>query len=83
MKSVSHAYYVSCIGLNAELFFVPLLGHLCTGWSPSCSLLSSYIVSFSRSNTDDPESVIVWDTRTGAKKRGFAASDATDWPVLK
>ena len=51
--------------------------------SPLHSLLFSYIVSFSRSDLDNPESVIVWDTRTGVKKRGFSAADATDWPVLK
>ena len=72
IQSVLYREVPLCVGLAGHL--VPCLLH---------SSLCSYIISFSRSNPDDPESVIVWDTRTGVKKRGFSASDATDWPVLK
>ena len=29
------------------------------------------------------QSLVIWDIKTGAKKRSFAAADATDWPIIK
>jgi len=45
-----------------------------------------YIVTFSpkTSNvTEDPTSIIVWDCRTGAKKRAFHSENPIVWPVFK
>ena len=45
-----------------------------------------YIVTFSpktANNTDDPTSIIIWDCRTGAKKRAFHSENPIVWPVFK
>jgi len=45
-----------------------------------------YIVTFSpdASNTsEDPTSIIIWDCRTGAKKRAFHSENPIVWPVFK
>ena len=32
---------------------------------------------------DSPQSIIVWEIRTGKKKRSFQRGNAEDWPILK
>lgn len=32
---------------------------------------------------DDPQAIIVWDIRTGQKKRGFYCETQSTWPILK
>jgi len=44
-----------------------------------------YVVTFSPvpdSNAQEPSGIIIWDAKTGAKKRGFLASGG-HWPVFK
>lgn len=45
-----------------------------------------YLVTFSPSlaAVDDPQAIIVWDVRTGAKKRSFHSDqEKVNWPVFK
>ena len=44
-----------------------------------------YMVTFSPlpDNKDDPQAIIVWDARTGQKKRGFHCENASVWPIFK
>ncbi len=44
-----------------------------------------YMVTFSPlpDNKDDPQAIIVWDIRTGQKKRGFHCENASVWPIFK
>lgn len=44
-----------------------------------------YLVTFSPlpDNPEDPQAIIVWDIRTGLKKRGFICGDQSQWPVFK
>merc|ERR550519_2126159 len=45
-----------------------------------------YLVTFSPKDTnvsDDPTAIIVWDCRTGAKKRAFNSENPPVWPVFK
>ena len=32
---------------------------------------------------DDPQNIVIWDIKTGAKKRTFHKGSAEDWPILK
>ena len=32
---------------------------------------------------NDPQNIIVWDVKTGARKRTFTRGAAEDWPILK
>lgn len=32
---------------------------------------------------DDPQAIIIWDIRTGQKKRGFHCENASVWPIFK
>lgn len=50
-----------------------------------CFLLFRYLVTFSNvvDDPDDPKNIIVWDTKTGARKRTFHRGLAEDWPILK
>ena len=34
-------------------------------------------------NREDPQAVIIWDLRTGQKKRGFHCENASTWPIFK
>lgn len=44
-----------------------------------------YLVTFSPlpDNKDDPRAIIIWDVRTGQKKRGFSCENASVWPIFK
>ncbi|XP_074598834.1 eukaryotic translation initiation factor 3 subunit b [Brevipalpus obovatus] len=44
-----------------------------------------YLVTFSPqlAAAKDPEAIIIWDVRTGAKKRSFHSDQEMTWPVLK
>jgi len=45
-----------------------------------------YLVTFSPSAvnvTEDPSAIIIWDSRTGAKKRAFYSENPPVWPVFK
>ncbi|CAB3991027.1 Eukaryotic translation initiation factor 3 subunit B [Paramuricea clavata] len=44
-----------------------------------------YIVTFSPlpDTPSDPQSIIIWDVRTGAKKRAFQCGNVARWPVFK
>ena len=44
-----------------------------------------YLVTFSTvvDNPDNPQNIIVWDIKTGLKKRTFTKGSAEDWPILK
>lgn len=32
---------------------------------------------------DDPQAIIIWDTLTGQKKRGFHCESSAHWPIFK
>jgi len=32
---------------------------------------------------DEPQAVIIWDVRTGYKKRSFQCENASAWPIFK
>ncbi|KAK7113407.1 eukaryotic translation initiation factor 3 subunit B-like [Littorina saxatilis] len=44
-----------------------------------------YLVTFSplTDNREDPQAIIIWDVRTGQKKRGFHCESQTTWPIFK
>jgi len=45
-----------------------------------------YLVTFSQKDmavSEDPTAIIIWDCRTGAKKRAFNAENPPIWPVFK
>ncbi|XP_031556262.1 eukaryotic translation initiation factor 3 subunit B-like [Actinia tenebrosa] len=44
-----------------------------------------YLVSFSPipSSSEDPSGIIIWDIRTGLKRRGFLSGDTSQWPAFK
>lgn len=44
-----------------------------------------YLVTFSplTDNREDPQAIIIWDVRTGHKKRGFHCESQTTWPIFK
>ncbi|XP_069124801.1 eukaryotic translation initiation factor 3 subunit B-like [Argopecten irradians] len=44
-----------------------------------------YLVTFSPvpSNPEDPTAIIIWDIRTGQKKRGFNCETQSTWPIFK
>lgn len=44
-----------------------------------------YLVTFSplADNPDDPQAIVIWDIRSGTKKRGFLCGDQSQWPVFK
>ncbi|KAK3754435.1 hypothetical protein QZH41_009220 [Actinostola sp. cb2023] len=44
-----------------------------------------YVVSFSPmvSKPEEPTGIIIWDIRTGLKKRGFLSGDTSQWPAFK
>merc|ERR1719510_1478725 len=45
-----------------------------------------YLVTFSQKDmtvSEDPTAIIIWDCRTGAKKRAFNAENPPVWPVFK
>lgn len=44
-----------------------------------------YLVTFSplQDKLEDPQAVIIWDVRTGQKKRGFHCESQTTWPIFK
>ncbi|KAJ8318881.1 hypothetical protein KUTeg_003972 [Tegillarca granosa] len=45
-----------------------------------------YLVTFSpipSGGQEDPQAIIVWDIRTGQKKRGFYCETQSTWPILK
>jgi len=45
-----------------------------------------YLVTFSplpETNKDEPQAVIIWDARTGYKKRSFHCDNASAWPIFK
>ena len=64
---------------NAEVH-LPVLS---VSWLPSCS--NRYLVTFSplTDNREDPQAIIIWDVRTGQKKRGFHCESQTTWPIFK
>ena len=44
-----------------------------------------YLVTFSSvvDNPADPQNVIIWDVKTGMKKRTFSKLSKEEWPVIK
>lgn len=44
-----------------------------------------YLVSFSPllDSKEDPQAIIIWDIRTGQKKRGFHCESQSTWPIFK
>ncbi len=44
-----------------------------------------YLVTFSPlpDSKEDPQAIIIWDIRTGQKKRGFHCENASVWPIFK
>lgn len=45
-----------------------------------------YLVTFSpsaRSSGDEPTAIVIWETRTGVKKRSFNADGPRVWPIFK
>ncbi|XP_002736509.1 eukaryotic translation initiation factor 3 subunit B-like [Saccoglossus kowalevskii] len=44
-----------------------------------------YMVTFSPlvDKKEDPQAIIIWDIRTGAKRRGFHCENAAQWPIFK
>lgn len=49
------------------------------------SLCERYVVTYApmQDNPQDPQAIIIWDIRSGLKKRGFLAGNAKQWPVFK
>lgn len=47
--------------------------------------LPRYLVTFSAivDDPNSPQNIIVWEIRTGKKKRSFLRGNAEDWPILK
>jgi len=46
----------------------------------------SYLVTFSPlpdNSKDEPQAVIIWDVRTGYRKRSFHCENASAWPIFK
>ena len=49
-------------------------------------LCFSYLVTFSPlpdNSKDEPQAVIIWDVRTGYRKRSFHCENASAWPIFK
>jgi hypothetical protein len=48
-------------------------------------VVSRYLVTFSplQDKMEDPQAIIIWDVRTGQKKRGFHCESQTTWPIFK
>lgn len=44
-----------------------------------------YLVTFSplQTNQEEPSAIIIWDIRTGQKKRGFHCETQSTWPIFK
>ncbi|XP_072044108.1 eukaryotic translation initiation factor 3 subunit B-like [Amphiura filiformis] len=44
-----------------------------------------YLVTFSPliDTREEPQAIIIWDIRTGAKRRGFHCENAAQWPIFK
>jgi len=44
-----------------------------------------YMVSFSplQDSQEDPQAIIIWDIRSGVKKRGFHCETRSTWPIFK
>ncbi|XP_063444701.1 eukaryotic translation initiation factor 3 subunit B-like [Mytilus trossulus] len=44
-----------------------------------------YLVTFSplQTNSEEPSAIIIWDIRTGQKKRGFHCETQSTWPIFK
>jgi len=44
-----------------------------------------YMVTFSilQDNPEDPQAIIIWDIRSGTKKRGFHCETRSTWPIFK
>ncbi|GFO04236.1 eukaryotic translation initiation factor 3 subunit b [Plakobranchus ocellatus] len=44
-----------------------------------------YLVTFSplQDSHDDPQAIIIWDIRSGIKKRGFHCESRSTWPIFK
>ncbi|XP_062507471.1 eukaryotic translation initiation factor 3 subunit B-like [Corticium candelabrum] len=44
-----------------------------------------FLVTFSSTvdSSEEPQAIMIWDIRTGAKMRGFNCEEATVWPVFK
>lgn len=50
-------------------------------FSPCERYLATY--SSAADNKDDPQAIIIWDVKTGTKKRGFHCDNPNPWPVFK
>ena len=70
-------------GLRIETILRSICQCLNVSWLPSCS--NRYLVTFSplTDNREDPQAIIIWDVRTGQKKRGFHCESQTTWPIFK
>ena len=57
-----------------------------TNWAYFCvTFFLRYLVTFSPliDTREEPQAIIIWDIRTGAKKRGFHCENAAQWPIFK
>ena len=34
-------------------------------------------------NESDPQNIIIWDVKTGSKKRTFTKTQGDEWPIIK
>jgi len=52
-------------------------------FSPNEKYLVTLSPNVSNSENDDPSAIIIWDSRTGVKKRAFHSENPPVWPVFK
>jgi len=53
-------------------------------FSPNEKYIVTFSPSMQSSSNEDPNAIIIWDSRTGVKKRSFhAEGDNIIWPILK
>jgi len=52
-------------------------------FSPNEIYLVTLSPNVSNSENDDPSAIIIWDSRTGVKKRAFHSENPPVWPVFK
>jgi len=52
-------------------------------FSPCENYLVTFSPSASNKSTDEPSAIVIWESRTGVKKRAFHAETPHVWPIFK
>ena len=73
MLEVTCVWYCVCFSVAFQHAFYIIL------------LIFRYFVTCSNVVEDikDPQNVIIWDVKTGMKKRTFAKLNKEEWPIIK